>query len=196
MAFSDNGLRFRRFSIARVINAVNFLSSRDNVYYTSTTIEGSLINESSLDLFSLWIRDLIMKDFGINNNNPSKMIDALLRKYDIKTQSKHLFLKIFSNCRSNHDLSLRHMRLLNIIKIRYVKEIIEEFKENIPDVKDQLAILRLAFSGKTETLVSLEMHYKIAQKPICQDILDYIKKLKSENFSFELLHGKDFWLGH
>ncbi|WP_073531413.1 retron Eco8 family effector endonuclease [Serratia marcescens] len=184
VAFSDNGLRFRRFSIARVINAVNFLSSRDNVYYTSTTIEGSLINEPSLDLFSLWIRDVITKDFGINNNNPSKMIDALLRKYDIKTQSKHLFLKIFSNCRSNHDLSLRHMRLLNIIKIRYVKEIIEEFKENIPDVKDQLAILRLAFSGKTETLVSLEMHYKIAQKPICQDILDYIKKLKSENFSF------------
>ncbi|HGG8898719.1 TPA: hypothetical protein ACJJXP_004757, partial [Enterobacter hormaechei subsp. xiangfangensis] len=64
------------------------------------------------------------------------------------------------------------------------KEIIDEFKKTIPDVKDQVAILRLIFSGKTETLVSIEMHYKIDQKPIRQDILDYIKALKSENFSF------------
>ncbi|MFJ1231730.1 hypothetical protein, partial [Yersinia proxima] len=112
------------------------------------------------------------------------MIDALLRRYNIKTQSKQLFSKIFSNCKSNHDLSLRHMRLLTVIKIRYAKEIIEEFKETIPDVKDQLAILRLAFSGKTETLVSIDMHYKIEEKPIHQDILDYIKGLKSENFYF------------
>nr|WED67840.1 hypothetical protein PJ912_16170 [Pectobacterium colocasium] len=125
-----------------------------------------------------------MNDYGINNKNPSKMIDALLQKHDINTQSKKLFSKIFSNSKTNHDLSLRHIRLLKIIKLRYVKEIIEEFKEKIPDVKDQLAVLRLAFSGKTETLVSIEMHYKIDEKPINQNILDCIKEMKSENFSF------------
>ncbi|MBN3100036.1 retron Eco8 family effector endonuclease [Pectobacterium colocasium] len=184
VTFNNNGLRFKQFSIGRVISGVNFLSSRDNVFYTSTTIEGSLINELSLELFSLWIRDVIMNDYGINNKNPSKMIDALLQKHDINTQSKKLFSKIFSNSKTNHDLSLRHIRLLKIIKLRYVKEIIEEFKEKIPDVKDQLAVLRLAFSGKTETLVSIEMHYKIDEKPINQNILDCIKEMKSENFSF------------
>lgn len=182
--FSKNGLRFKQFRIGRVISGVNFLSSRDNVFYTSTTIEGSLINEFSLELFSLWIRDVIMNDYGINNKNPSKMIDALLQKHDINTQSKKLFSKIFSNSKTNHDLSLLHIRLLKIIKLRYVKEIIEEFKEKIPYVKDQLAVLRLAFSGKTETLVSIEMHYKIDEKPINQNILDCIKEMKSENFSF------------
>ncbi|HCR0779988.1 TPA: retron Eco8 family effector endonuclease, partial [Enterobacter hormaechei] len=49
VTFSENGLKFRHFSIGRVISAVNFLSSKDNVYYTSTTIEGSLINEFSLE---------------------------------------------------------------------------------------------------------------------------------------------------
>ncbi|MBN3174277.1 AAA family ATPase [Pectobacterium brasiliense] len=184
VTFSNNGLRFKQFSIGRVISGVNFLSSRDNVFYTSTTIEGSLINEFSLELFSLWIKDVIMNDYSINNKNPSKMIDALLQKHDINTQSKKLFSKIFSNSKTNHDLSLRHIRLLKIIKLRYVKEIIEEFKEKIPDVKDQLAVLRLAFSGKTETLVSIEMHYKIDEKPINQNILDCIKEMKSENFSF------------
>ncbi|HBE6793816.1 retron Eco8 family effector endonuclease [Escherichia coli] len=184
VTFSENGLKFRHFSIGRVINAVNFLSSKDNVYYTSTTIEGSLINEFSLETFSLWIIDIVMRSFNVNNKNPVKMINALLQKYDIKTQSKQLFPKILSKCETNHNLPLRHMRLLKIIKIRYAKEIIDEFKKTIPDVKDQVAILRLIFSGKTETLVSIEMHYKIDQKPIRQDILDYIKALKSENFSF------------
>nr|WED67841.1 retron Eco8 family effector endonuclease [Pectobacterium colocasium] len=45
VTFNNNGLRFKQFSIGRVISGVNFLSSRDNVFYTSTTIEGSLINE-------------------------------------------------------------------------------------------------------------------------------------------------------
>ncbi|PUG97179.1 hypothetical protein, partial [Klebsiella pneumoniae] len=133
---------------------------------------------------SLWIIDIVMRNFNVDNKNPEKMIDALLRKYDIKTQSKQLFSKIFSKCETNHDLPLRYMRLLKVIKIRYAKEIIEGFIANIPDIKDQVAILRLGFSGKTETLVSIEMHNKIAQKPIRQDVLDYIKALKSENFSF------------
>ncbi|MEX5896309.1 hypothetical protein AB6H17_06105, partial [Proteus vulgaris] len=184
VTFSNNGLRFNQFRIDSIINSINFLSSKDNVFYTSTTIEGSLINKFSLKLFSLWVGDVIMKDFGIKNSNPSRMIDALLRKHDIKTQSKQLFSKIFSNCKTTNNLSLPHMRLLKIIKTRFAKEIIEEFREKIPDINDQVAILRLAFCGKTETLVSIEMHYKIDEKPIHKDILDLIKNLKSNSFSF------------
>ncbi|MGM7504691.1 retron Eco8 family effector endonuclease [Proteus mirabilis] len=184
VTFSNNGLRFNQFRIDSIINSINFLSSKDNVFYTSTTIEGSLINKFSLKLFSLWVGDVIMKDFGIKNRNPSRMIDALLQKYDIKTQSKQLFSKIFSNCKTTHNLSLPHMRLLKIIKTRFAKEIIEEFREKIPDINDQVAILRLAFYGKTETLVSIEMHHKIDEKPIHKDILDLIKNLKSNSFSF------------
>ncbi|WP_370550013.1 retron Eco8 family effector endonuclease [Edwardsiella tarda] len=180
VAFSDNGLNFKRFSIARVTNAVNFLSSRNNIYYTSTTIEGALINEFSLELFFLWIKDIVIKDFNVNNRNPSRMIDAIMPRFDIKTQSKQLFSKLFSECDVNHNLSLRHMKLLKLIKARYMKELLDEFKKQFPNVKDQVTILRLAFSGKTETLVSIEMNNKIAQKPIHKDILSYIR----ENFSF------------
>ncbi|HDU8626019.1 retron Eco8 family effector endonuclease [Morganella morganii] len=184
VAFSNNGLKFKQFNIGRVVSSVNFLSSKDNIYYTSTTIEGSLINEFSLELFSKWVGNVIMNDLDIDNKNPSKMIKGLLQKYNIKTQCKQLFSKLFSNCRANHNLPSRDMRLLKAIKMRYMKEIINEFKEKIPDMKDQLAIIRLAFGGKTETLVSIEMHYKIEEKPICQDILNYIKELKTDNFYF------------
>lgn len=184
VTFSDNGLKFKNFSIARVINGINTLSSRDNIFYTSTTIEGSLINEFSLEVFSLWVKSIVMKELNVNNENPSKMIDALLRRFSIDTQFKQLFPKLFSKCRKNNSLSLRHERLLKIIKLRYFRELISEFESKIPNMKDQLAVIRLAFYGKTETLVSIEMHYKIDEKPIDKEILDYIKEIKSAEFSF------------
>ncbi|EOE1545578.1 retron Eco8 family effector endonuclease [Providencia rettgeri] len=182
--FSSNGLRFNQFSINRVISGINLLSIKNNVFYTSTTIEGSLINEFSLELFYLWIKNIIMTELGVNNGNPSGMINSILRRHNINLQSKELFLKLFSKCKNNHKLSLRHSRLMKIIKIRYMKEIFEEFNNKFPDVKDQLAIFRLAFGGKTETLVSIDMNNKMDEKPIHQDILDIIDKLKSKDFFY------------
>ncbi|HDU4694442.1 TPA: hypothetical protein RFT65_005292, partial [Klebsiella pneumoniae subsp. pneumoniae] len=144
----DSGLFFKRFSLHNLSSRINKVSRKLNRYFMTTTIEGALINEQSLPYFFNWIGDVILTQMTINNPNPDKFIEAMRRRYNIKSQVVPLFKSVFCIGLNHPVYSSAVDKQALRIKLSFLNYLKRKVYSDFNNEKEIVLALRLAFGGK------------------------------------------------
>jgi predicted ATP-dependent endonuclease of OLD family len=180
----DSKVGFKKFRYQDFIKRVNTLTvAHSRRYVTSTTIEGSIINEKSLHLFVLWIVSEFKNNTFIGGKgDASKRTNGLLRAFNSNSNVKSAYLGLFAQPRYIGDLSIRLIQFSKKIKRMYIKTIIVEIKAKKYATKELVTIFRLIFEGKTDTLISCaNKNYDQLSKEL-RDSVDIFKNQYMKNF--------------
>lgn len=146
----------------------------------ATTIEGALINEASLDYFFKWIESVIFDDFYVNNPDPERFINIMLKKYNLRSQYSELFNKVFCSKVNNHKSSLKLNKIIFKIKVAFIVGLKKKIESDFA-AKEIVLALRLLFGGKTETIYTLDRLRKLKEAPIFRN---KIKNYKENELTF------------
>jgi AAA15 family ATPase/GTPase len=152
----NSNARFKSFKYQDFIKRINKLTVRHSrKYVTSTTIEGSIINEKSLNLFIMWIVSEFRNNTFIGGKGDSeKRTNGLLKAFNKNNNVKSAYLGVFGQPRYYGKLPNTLVRFSKRIKRLYIRTIIEEIKGDRYSSEDLVIIFRLIFEGKTDTLIS------------------------------------------
>lgn len=141
----------------KLISRVNkFILARENYWITSSTIEGALINESSLNLFKKWILHEIRNKINTkNDSNIERIISSHLKN---PYQNQDQLLKTCSSLliNINHQIPLEKTSRLFVIKLKsdFIRLLQSRLVAFFPTAEIECIALRLLFGGKTETLIA------------------------------------------
>lgn len=157
--FDVEKIGFDTFKMNNYIQAINEILSEKNCYLTTTTIEGSIINEMSLPIFEKWLIKKFTKE--MNYSGESKGISMRLNSLekDISSKSKtytQAFNSIFSLEYNNCELSTSELLTLKKIKTNHIKECKRQILNYSTTPKLLLNLIRVVFDGKTDNLLSRE----------------------------------------
>ncbi|MCQ8397056.1 retron Eco8 family effector endonuclease [Klebsiella pneumoniae] len=177
----DSGLFFKRFSLHNLSSRINKVSRKLNRYFMTTTIEGALINEQSLPYFFNWIGDVILTQMTINNPNPDKFIEAMRRRYNIKSQVVPLFKSIFCIGLNHPVYSSAVDKQALRIKLSFLNYLKRKVYSDFNNEKEIVLALRLAFGGKTETQYTLD---KLRKDGEAEPFREKIKNYKNNELFF------------
>ncbi|QIZ52236.1 hypothetical protein DWG24_16530 [Dickeya zeae] len=176
----NEGLFFKKLNLSLLHNKINKLFSNKSRYFMSTTIEGALINENSLSYFFMWIESIIFNALFINNPNPERFINIMIKKYNLRTQSTQLFNKVFCSKKNNGSLDLKTEKMVHKIKLAFIIGLKKKIHADFND-KEIVLSLRLAFGGKSETIYTLDRLRKSNVAPVFRA---KIKSYKENELAF------------
>ena len=182
----DSKAEFKKFKYQNFIKRVNaFTVAHSRKYVTSTTIEGSIINEKSLSLFVLWIvSEFRNNTFVGGKGDASKRTNGLLKAFNRNGYVKPAYLGVFAQPRYTGELSKTLIQFSKKIKRLYIKTIIEEIRAKEYSAKDLVIIFRLIFEGKTDTLISCSnQHYGQLSREL-RDSVDIFTLQYMKNFPY------------
>ncbi|OCH62916.1 hypothetical protein A6D98_04015 [Aliivibrio fischeri] len=147
---------FKIFKYNKFIDRVNKITvSKSNKYITSTTIEGSLINENSLILLIKWILFEFKNNTHIGGKGDViRRTSGLIRAFENNGNVRSTYLGIHAKPIFRGELLVEHKKFSVNIKRRYIKSVLEELKSKNYTKEELITIFRLLFEGKTDTLIS------------------------------------------
>jgi len=176
---ADSSAEFSSYKYQEFIKRVNkLIVKHSRRYVTSTTIEGSFINEKSLNIFILWIvSELRNNTFIGGRGDLSKRIIGLSRAFANSNNVKSAYLGVFAQPRYYGELSKPLIKFSKKIKRLYISDIINEIRNQEYSAKDLVIIFRLLFEGKTETLISCSnKHFD----QLSQELRNNVDKFKTD----------------
>lgn len=158
-----------------------------NIRFNETTIEGVLINNNSLTYFIDWI----VEEFFCNTNiesssNVVKKVKGVQSAYNKNNDVEKAFKGLFSSCDRAESLPRPLEIFTKKIKIKYLKTIRDEIKNSGFSNQELVVALRLAFGGKSNTLVRIGN--KKYNSLISQSMRSFVKNIKEKflvNFTYE-----------
>jgi predicted ATP-dependent endonuclease of OLD family len=179
----ESKAEFKQFKLKDFIKRTNKITiTHSQRYVTSTTIEGSLINEQSLNLFILWILSEFRGNTFIGGKGDcTKRAKGLFNAFIKNNNAKSAYLGMHAQPKYEGVLSKELIQFSKKIKGIYIKiiikEIIKEMKIKKYTHKDLVIIFRLIFEGKTDTLISCSnQNYS----HLSQDIRDSVNIFKDQ----------------
>lgn len=187
-AVNSDATDYNLFKLEYFINYANRNVFRNrNIRFNYTTIEGVLINDTSLPYFISWLVDEFKFGFNITpDKDINKKINGIRRGFASHNDIKIAFKALFSSCESDVEISKSLERFSRRIKIKYLKLIRDEIEGFGLANQDLVFSLRLVFGGKTNTYQKCGTSaYKTV---ISQRLQDFVDKVKSEylsNFTFD-----------
>jgi len=170
------------FSIFKYQSFINKLNknilSNNNTMVTATTIEGSLINKDSIHIFYKWLANEALENLQVGGKGD---ICQTVRRFMGLLQGgmslKQVFSGIFKAPHFNGELPISEKRFSNLVKIRYINKIKKELISSGFSSEELVVIFRLAFEGKTNSLVSKDNDNYIH---IASNIKDMVTKVKED----------------
>lgn len=153
---SNNYVEYKGFRNNSFIKMINNLSKSDGVKFMETTIEGALINKTSVRYFEFWLVDLLMNSFHFKySKNISKQISfqsKLIR--DKKKTNLDIFNSMYTQDTPNYTLSEIEDAEVKRIKRKAIYEIRKFIKSKNFTDNEKINLYRVIFDGKTDTLLS------------------------------------------
>ncbi len=147
-SFLNNDLK----TIIRLIN--KDILSPINHTLTSTTIEGSLINENTIFLMSKWLIHEVFNNCNLQSTHPDFLRVIELEFDKDNTAIDTLFHKAFKLDNRTKPINLTHKILVRKIKIKYIRNVIEYISGHVIESSRLSTLFRIIFNGKTDTLIS------------------------------------------
>lgn len=175
---------FDTFKIQSYIQVINEVLNENNCYLTTTTIEGSLITESSLPIFEKWLIYKFTKE--MNYNGELKNISARRNSLeeDILLNRKthtQVFNSVFSLDYSHCELSNSDLLFLKRIKTKHIKDCKRIILNYSTTPKLLLNLIRVIFDGKTDNLLSRE--HKNYPATVDVKFKDTVKDVRTHYFA-------------
>ncbi|MCL1049843.1 retron Eco8 family effector endonuclease [Shewanella abyssi] len=176
---------FRYYNFIKRINKVTVAKSKK--YITSTTIEGSFINDKSIGIFFLWIISEFKNNTYVGGKgDAAQRLDGLSRAFKKSGNVKTAYLGIFAQPVYEGTLSASQTLFSKKIKIKYIRTIIKEIRDKEYSIEYLITIFRLLFEGKTDTLVSCSNSaYPKLSKELRGDV-ELFKDVYMKNFPCKL----------
>jgi predicted ATP-dependent endonuclease of OLD family len=189
LEFEENNLDIKKFSLENFINYINKEVLLKNKYMlTTTTIEGSLINQHSISLFIMWIKSEVIHHLNIPNvHYKSRHISTAKSK--LLSGNKTLLEtmnKTFIISKDKPDLSVSEQAFIDKLRADYIDMLFTKVDALCDRDKDKVIIFRMLFEGKSNTLVSrhndkytthFDDSFKEAFKEIRKDVLKPLSHL-------------------
>ena len=156
--FDRFNLSFEKRDISRTINSINsVLVENEKIKIAPNTIEGYLINETSLDLFVSWLLEEFNSNVRVGpKGDPNIVISRFKVIYSNDFDSIRCFNAIFGNYDLIKDLTDDSLDFAEKIKRRYIRQVFKDFARMKLEKNEIVNILRIAFEGKSDTLCSKE----------------------------------------
>lgn len=154
---SPENTRFEKFSIKALIQRINRVSVHtDRIFFAENTIEGVLINKKSIRLIKRWIIVNYINGLRPSTKGDVNIVIKKVKSLFIKTRDFfNSFKRIFTNRSGNSgSLELSNEIFSDYIKVNYLKMLYKKFRGKVKNDEDLVIIFRLAFEGKTDTLLS------------------------------------------
>jgi len=189
LEFEENNLDIKKFSLESFINYINKEVLLKNKYMlTTTTIEGSLINQHSINLFIMWIKSEVIHHLNIPNvHYKSRHISTAKSKLLSGNQTLlETMNKTFKISKDKPDLSVSEQAFIDKLRADYIDMLFTKVDALCDRDKDKVIIFRMLFEGKSNTLVSrhndkytahFDDSFKEAFKEIRKDILKPLSHL-------------------
>lgn len=185
---SEDKSYFKKFKYNDFIKRVNKITiSQSRKYITSTTIEGSLINNNSIGLFICWVVSEFKNNTFIGGKGDAvKRMGGLIKAYERNGNVKSAYLGIFAQPVYSGSIPDAQLSVAKKIKRKYIISIINEVKEKKLDLNQLLIIFRLLFEGKTDTLVSCSNSSYPELSQELRDDVEAFKDVYMKNFPCKL----------
>ena len=155
--FDATNTGFDSFSIQNYVKSINEILNKDRCHLTVTTIEGALITEQSLSIFFKWIIykfTRTMKYKG-SNTKPDNWFKSLNRDLASgKKSNTDVFNQVISMDYIDCELSEKDILFLRKISTEHIKDCQKRLLSYSGSPKIILNVLRVAFEGKTDNLLS------------------------------------------
>jgi predicted ATP-dependent endonuclease of OLD family len=148
---------FSTLKYVDLFKTINKFLLTENHYAPSTTIEGSIISDNSLVLFKKWLVYLILKESVAGcKGDLTKAIPSIKKTYNAKKQITTTFLALHGEDKQEHALSSKDTKFVKKIRIELIRYLEAKVIAYGLSDKELLIVFRLAFNGKTLTMVSVE----------------------------------------
>ncbi|MDM5264577.1 retron Eco8 family effector endonuclease [Sulfurovum sp. XTW-4] len=185
-SFTYNGKNYSYNNLMEYCN--EYIFKRENKFFTRTTIEETLINEKSLDLFKKWLKNIFMESIQIKDNDKKendgktiKTIQKMMQKYPKEVKLPQVFNIIFTTKEYyTANIPENEKKFAEKIKMRYFQSIMRFIDKHFKNDKELVTLFLLIFNGKTETLISRENTNYMTY--INEDYRDLIKTIRLEKF--------------
>jgi len=170
---------FSIFNYQSFIDKLNKnILSKNNTMVTATTIEGSLINNNSINIFYKWLVHEVFEHIQVGGTGDvCQTISRFMALFQSGMSLKQVFSGIFKTPHFNGELSIPERRFSKLVKIRYINKIKRELITSGFSSDEMVVIFRLVFEGKTNTLVSKKNDNYVH---IASNIKDMVIKVKEE----------------
>jgi predicted ATP-dependent endonuclease of OLD family len=130
--------------------------NNEKYYLNHSTIEGVLINKSSLSLVKKWIEHEVLSLFDASKSD--KHLQSIIKRFDNNTSPVYDIAKsLLTNEHSTNSHSKIILDKIHKIKKAYIKDIFKTVKKNVEGEFEEAMYYRLFFNGKTNTLLSRNM---------------------------------------
>ncbi len=184
----SSNAEFKYYKYKEFIKRINMLTvDLSRKYVTSTTIEGSFINEKSLKIFTLWIvSELKNNTFIGGKGDLPKRINGLSKAFNKSNNVKSAYLGTFAQPKYYGDLPKPIIKFSRKVKRLYIFNIIDDIKNKGYSTQYLVIIFRLIFEGKTDTLVSCSNKNYHKLSPALKKDVDEFKKNYMKNFPYSL----------
>ncbi|ELQ2464415.1 retron Eco8 family effector endonuclease [Vibrio vulnificus] len=171
-------------SLIRRLNRVIIESEKTKI--APNTIEGYLINRNSLQLFIKWLVSEFFKNVKIGvNGDPNRVIDIYRNSPPNSFDVVRCFNAIFKNSPTDKDVSKENLEFCDLVKVKYLKNILNEFRKCNISKEDRVIILRIAFEGKSDTLCSREnKNYTTLIDKTIRDLVSIVKDRLVDNLPY------------
>lgn len=158
LLLSENKVLIENLNIDKVVSSINKLINSDNITLTYTTIEGTLINETSIHLFERWICSQFFNNCKYNDTNakPDRFLLSLEKKYlsNNKTSTEIVNSLLTIEGGGEVTLSKSNNEFISKMKLNHLKRCKRKINSMLKSKRDRVNIYRLVFEGKTDTLLS------------------------------------------
>ncbi|MCF2919534.1 retron Eco8 family effector endonuclease [Pseudoalteromonas sp. APAL1] len=131
------------------------LSTQNTVktYFFSTTIEGSLINEKTIEIFYKWLINEYLNSKNVGGKGDlNKTIESTYPKLGIYMSIKQVFHAIFKAPLFRGRLTIKNNRSAKIVRIKYIRDLISKLDNLGLEEHELILVFRLVFNGKTNLL--------------------------------------------
>ncbi|EJL6704516.1 retron Eco8 family effector endonuclease, partial [Vibrio cholerae] len=176
--FNSNKTSFKHRNIESLVNRINrIIINSERIKVAPNTIEGYLINRNSIKLFVRWLISEFYNNVNVGpKGNPNIVIDIHRKNYPNKFDVVRCFNAIFNGYSFDGELSRENLDFVELVKIKYLRQVLKEFRKCNITKEDRVIVVRIAFEGKSDTLCSKDNNnYTLLIDQSIRDLVSIVK---------------------